>query len=374
MRYPRLLLRCAHLFFIMRETQRKMILAITGMMMLVIIDFFVRFDTVIPEKAAQKTIIYPRICKEKDQEKTWIMFMGDSNMRHTYNWWTGDYRRDNEQFVAGSTFGLDRTDLEFGGRWADQELLYKEEHCNRTLSVSEEHHNKTLPNAACEVPSIIRLSFRFLHGSITEFVDDSNHWDIARVGAASPNSKDVASTLNNTTIGNNSGGSDDHKGDLSMNWTGSIRPSDYALWATKHQLPIDANSPKFDAWMAKWYNKTSPDVIILTQGWGGIPRSDQIDIVKAVVMNNPETLFVWAPMYVTNRSPERYASFVQSGVFQRSERNLHMVDLWNLTKQLPYTNDTTSVYHATVGGQHMQQSMQTIWDATKCRNYTDWET
>lgn len=337
--------------------------------MVVPVWFFNRLGSIPPENETRKTQIYPRVCTEKDYRPTWILFMGDSNMRHTYYWWTKDYRQEQAKVKQGSTFGLDRTDLDFGGRWADQELLYEDDPCNQTKQVSEDSRNRTLSTTSCNHrSSIVRLSFRFLHGSITEFVHDAQHWDVARIGASPPDAQDVVSVVNGSSPGTSSRGSDD---DLSINWTRSIRPSDYAVWATKHQVPVDNNSQEFNAWMAEWHQKQSPDIVILTQGWGGIPRSDEIDIVKAVMQDNPETLFVWAPMYVTNRSPERYARFVQTNFFQWSEHNLHTVDLWDLTKQLPYDPNKEDVYHAPVGGVHMQKCMERIWRATKCRNSTD---
>ena len=79
-------------------------------------------------------------------------------------------------------------------------------------------------------------------------------------------------------------------------WEGRIRPSDFALWATQYQQPINDNSKDFMSLMKKWENKTSPDVVILTQGWGGVPRSDEIGVVRTIVKNNPETLFIWSPV------------------------------------------------------------------------------
>jgi len=48
--------------------------------------------------------------------------------------------------------------------------------------------------------------------------------------------------------------------------------------------------------MDKWENKASPDVVILTEGWGGVPRARASDIVRKIVKNNPATLFIWSPV------------------------------------------------------------------------------
>jgi len=233
---------------------------------------------------------YPRICKKRnsgkedqhsgDSEKTlpmtWIMFMGDSNMRHTYYWWTTKDIQKNG--VKGSTYGMDRTNLDFGGRWADQEILFP---------VPEGGENG-------DSREVSRYSFRFLHGSLEEFVDDANHWDIARQAVTEKEYVQQERKIHN---GENYGtavakGDDKHD---SM-WKGRIRPSDVTLEATKYQNSIDDNSKEFISMMEKWEIKTSPDVVILTQGWGGVPRSGEIDEVRTIVKNNPETLFIWSPV------------------------------------------------------------------------------
>lgn len=115
----------------------------------------------------------PLICSEakKTPALTWVMFMGDSNMRHTYFWWTGQRKKNRHTCMQkGVTFGLDRGDLGFGGRWADQELLVAKD-CNST---------STSGGVGVVNDSIARYSFRFLHGSVNEFINSAINWDIAR--------------------------------------------------------------------------------------------------------------------------------------------------------------------------------------------------
>lgn len=315
----------------------------------------------------------PRICKKRNSDKeedhdpnesdekklplTWIMFMGDSNMRHTYYWWT---TKDGQKHgVKGSTYGMDRRDLGYGGRWADQEILFLEGAVNiNSMNVS-------------------RYSFRFLHGSVEEFVHSANHWDIARRAAPSPSLEDVAKVVNDTNKEqvqqqgkkNNdkshsatAAAGDDR--DDSM-WEGRIRPSDFALWATQYQQPINDNSKDFMSLMKKWENKTSPDVVILTQGWGGVPRSDEIGVVRTIVKNNPETLFIWSPLYVTDHAKARYDSYNESGIFSWSEPNLRILDLWHMAMTLP--NPTKGLHHISVGGKYMREAMEKIWrEVTIC--------
>jgi len=262
-------------------------------------------------------------------------------MRHTYYWWTTKDRQKNG--VKGSTFGLDRTNSGYGDRWADQEILFP---------VPEGDENGDSRK------KVSRYSFRFLHGSLEEFVDDANHWDIARravtQGEYVQQHGKIQNGKNHGTAAEAKKGDDKHD---SM-WEGRIRPSDVALEATNYQNLIDDNSKEFISMMEKWEIKTSPDVVILTQGWGGVPRSGEIDVVRTIVKNNPETLFIWSPLYVTDHSKDRYESYVESGVFSWSEPNLRMVDLWHMAMTLP---NSKALYHAPVGGKYMQKAMAHIW-------------
>ena len=282
---------------------------------------------------------------------TWVMFMGDSNMRHTYYWWTNSKIKKSDRTVTlrSSTYGLDRTDLDFGGRWADQEYLVKDK--------------KFFLGA---VTPTVRYSFRFLHGSIDEFVNDADDWNIARRGAAHPEletmSKFLETEVNNTLWA-------ESKTNTTIN-----RPSDYALWATKYQTPIDeSKSNQFILAMHDWKQQqhqqhmsfsaaSGPDVVILTEGWGGVPHSDDFNVMQLVVKNNPQTLFVWSPLYVTSNLPERYEAF--STIYNWTEPNLYMIDLWDLVKKLP-KSEGGSIHHIPVGGAHMKESMERIWSAVE---------
>lgn len=224
----------------------------------------------------------PRICKTKNNDAkdkiTWVMFMGDSNMRHTYHWWTTNGGHNKYKFgIKGSSFGMDKTDKGDEYRWADQEILFSEQ---------DDH--------------IVRYSFRFLHGSVSEFVHDTQHWDVARKSAQLPHQWTIrkmkeeqseAKEADETSAAE--GAEDDETEDI---WQGRVRPSDFALWATKHKKPIVDNSKVFNTWMDNWEQKTSPDIVILTEGWGGVPRARASEIVRKIVKTNPETLFIWSPV------------------------------------------------------------------------------
>lgn len=303
----------------------------------------------------------PRICRDAKTPLTWVMFMGDSNMRHTYYWWTTQKKKSsNTVMQKGSTYGLDRSDLDYGGRWADQELL---------VGVK----NSTTGEGGVVNDSIARYSFRFLHGSVNEFINSAkkNNWDIARQAAPSPEPEDVKKEVDKLHLGGQKKG--ESKSNDDMLWEGKIRPSDFAIWATKHQTPIDDNSFDFNSNMSKWKKKISPDVVILTQGWGGVPRGGEVETVRTIVRNNPETLFIWSPMYVTDRMPDRYDSYVESGVFSWTEPNLRVVDLWDMVTGLPKQKIGGSLLHIPVGGSYMKKAMERIWREVDdaCTNSTN---
>ena len=52
---------------------------------------------------------------------------------------------------------------------------------------------------------------------------------------------------------------------------------------------------------------------------GGVPRVVEAEIVRTIARNNPETLFIWSPLYVTNRQPDRYDGYVKSGVAKTAD-------------------------------------------------------
>lgn len=273
--------------------------------------------------------LVPPTCGRKEP-LTWIMFMGDSNMRNTYNWWTSTkiHQPKRLEFSKSSTYGIDKHN-DFGRRWADQEYLVKRNINDTNMST-------------------VRYSFRFLHGNVAEFVNDSNDWNIARVGAIFPKPEQMAEFLQTE--------------DTETLWKGANRPSDFALWATKNQQPINETSKKFMTFMKNWDKKNDPDVVILTQGWGGVPRSHELDSVRMVVKNNPHTLFIWSPLYVTDNTPERYETYVESKIYNWTEPNLRMVDLWDLAKKLPLSSGQHGVHHIGIGGAHMKKSMERIWN------------
>lgn len=310
----------------------------------------------------------PRLCRQKESNPlSWVTFMGDSNMRHTYYWWTQALVKPIANSEAhGFTYGLDRTNLGFGGRWADQEIIIKLNSRNRTTVPTGGYHPQSFQhsksNTAGEISQpMVRYSFRFLHGSVTEFVDDTRNWHIPRVASKDdPNVTEIEEQAQSNKI------LPDDREDDEL-WKGRIRPSDYAIWATQHRKPIEDDSRMFRNWMQEWNSsyQSAPDVVILTQGWGGVPRATELAIVLEVIEQNPDTLFVWAPMYVTDHQVERYEGYAEAGILGdslsvriTSQPNLKMVDLWDLAQRLP---NSKSLYHAPVGGAHMKESMRRIW-------------
>ena len=169
--------------------------------------------------------------KKKFGDWSWVVFMGDSNMRHTYCWWSssqmgGVASSEATKRIESSTYGLDRTDLEFGGRWADQELILLHQQQENTaqedplrvqksswksghsanLQLTNPNHDhiaakgvdnsfrqameiryNSVVNSSLQFSSISekvepiqRISFRFLHGSVDEFRFDCSNWHVPR--------------------------------------------------------------------------------------------------------------------------------------------------------------------------------------------------
>ena len=151
-------------------------------------------------------------------------------------------------------------------------------------------------------------------------------------------------------------------------WMGKIRPSDYVLWVTKNHKPIQSSDgSNFESTLRnKWTPKPSPDVVIITQGWGGVPTGNDLGVVEAMISDNPETLFVWSPLYVTDVDESRYKSYVDANVFNWTKPNLRMVNLWKMAQHLPSKKGV--MHHIPVGGSYMKTAMEIIWNQVEdCR-------
>ncbi|OEU13838.1 hypothetical protein FRACYDRAFT_242190 [Fragilariopsis cylindrus CCMP1102] len=268
-------------------------------------------------KETKQLVEYPRACQSQKEKFpiNWVMFFGDSNMRNTYVWWTTYLNKKrsktNGTFVRGSTYGVD-TAKDYARRWADQEVLFPP-----LQQLGENDVDQ----------SVQRYSFRFLHGSGTEFVHDARNWDIPRTAAPKPKPEDISEMLRNRNETSVDGGGSGHE---------------------------DKRNDEHDS---MWEGR----------GWGGVPRWNEIDIVKNVVKGNPETLFIWAPLYVTDRTPERYNHYVEAALFSWSEPNLRTLDLWNMVQTLPKPHRGKSLYHVPAGGSYMKKFMSRIWnEVTLC--------
>jgi len=245
--------------------------------------------------------------------------MGDSNMRHTYYWWTTQRQG---ALTTTKEFGLDRADLGYSGRWADQEAILEQ------------------PNG-----KMIRSSFRFLHGPWDEIEFSFNHWHTARKATYGWDEEAKASMRIDTKW--------DERGDY-------IRPSPFAQWATQQQLVIDyeRNNAAF-AQKAKSFVDDKPDVVVLTEGWGGIPNCKLFQSIIKLFSEHPDIRFVWAPIYVTNRQEARHQCF--AGLLREfAMDNVKIVDFWDDAQRLPQTG---GLYHIGTGGSYMRKAVKRFEDA-----------
>eukprot|EP00037_Helgoeca_nana_P014181 m.132148 g.132148 ORF g.132148 m.132148 type:complete len:413 (-) comp22434_c0_seq1:235-1473(-) len=269
----------------------------------------------------------------------WIVWMGDSNMRHTYYWWTTNQLQGVRKESA--QFGLDRSDLEYGGRWSDQEAYVE-------APGGRQH---------------VRSSFRFLHGSWHEFAHDTTHWHDARQGKQGFN--DGRWNLNETkpTVkpggGDGGVGGDGARADT-RNFSKTIRPNSFALFVTRHQLKIEHPAP-FAAVIAP-YAHAVPDVVVLTEGWTGIPKCENINETLAVFAAQPETIFVWAPLYVTNHQVSRHDCFAEH-MPKVLPSNVRVVDLWSHTRTLD--QNARGLVHIPIGGTFMKECVRLL-EAAMC--------
>lgn len=167
--------------------------------------------------------------QENTSKTLWVMFIGDSNMRHTYVWWVSVLQLQAVRSEVSQQFGMDRRDLGYGGRWCDQEAV---------LNFKD--------------GSEVRLSLRFISSGFKQLTHVFDHWHDSYL-AAPCQDKRVKCKL--PIISNSSVGS-----------AGGPRPSEFALWATRVHKLIDYSKqdPALHVLLQK-YQHLEPSAVILTE-------------------------------------------------------------------------------------------------------------
>lgn len=285
-----------------------------------------------------------KIAKGKDH--AWITFLGDSNMRNTYWWWvTSKLNKTGVILHKGKDFTYSRgyaafvaRDPHLNSQWADQE-------------------------AVLEFPDgfQVRTSFRFLHGSETEFKFKTKEWH-----------KASRSGMDSATF---SGDKEFKKMQLTaadvmqMDDPDAIAPSQYAQWATKKRQLIDFSKDlPFLAKNSEKYENSKPDAVILTEGWGGNPGCQKFDEVVSLFKKNPEVKFTWSPVYMTNRVKSRHDCFSQKidTLPKDGKQNFKFVDMWDLAKETPMKHTARGqedTKHMKMGGKYMLEAVTRLENA-----------
>lgn len=284
----------------------------------------------------------------KGKDHAWITFMGDSNTRNTYWWWvtsklnkTGvtlhkskdfTYHRGQGAFVARFP--------ELNGKWADQEAILE------------------FPDGFQ-----VRTSFRFLHGSSTEFKFKTKEW-----GTASRSGLDEATFASKNEQAFKEIELDEKEKEEAMDDPDSIAPSKYAKWATKKRQLIDfsKDSPVLGRFFKEKYENSKPDVVILTEGWGGNPGCQRFDEVLDLFKKNEDMKFAWSPVYMTNRLKSRHECFSEkiAQVPKDGKKNFQFVDMWDLAEKSGVQTHTSKgmadTKHQKIGGKYMKEAVRRL--------------
>merc|ERR1719272_1957044 len=124
--------------------------------------------------------------------------------------------------------------------------------------------------------------------------------------------------------------------DEAMDDPNAIQPSHYGKWAAKHQKLINYEKevPMLATKLEKYSNE-KPDVVMMTEGWGGIPGCERFSEVMDWFKTNPEVKFVWSPIFMTNRIESRHQCFSNKieALPQADKQNFKFMDMWDKAKQ-----------------------------------------
>lgn len=259
---------------------------------------------------------------------SWIMFMGDSNMRHTYYWWVTEKLAKNAKKIHKSKgFSLD------GKTWGDQEAVVEFKDGFQ-----------------------VRTSLRFLHGSEHEFRFKISHFHNA---SRSPLTTVTDELISKTKL-------DEAEQAFTMDDKDAIEPSKMAKFMAQHQSGIDyeKESP-FLARMFDKFENEKPGAIVLAEGWGGIPGCSRWEETLEVFKKNPEVNFVWAPIYVTNHQEKRHQCFSEKQQASAIPHNAKIIDMWDLVQthlallggnQTRVAKGPDGTKHIGVGGGYMAKA------------------
>jgi hypothetical protein len=281
------------------------------------------------------------------KNQTWISFMGDSNMRNTYWWWVTSMNKTGAKLIRSKQFSFTQgqslkdvsSNPHLNSQWSDQE-------------------------AVLEFPDgfEVRTSFRFLHGGDKEFQLKTKEWNKA-LFTYNENVEDMDKEMGKVMqlMAKEKA--------IAMDDSDAIQPSKRALLMTHNSkfINFDVDVPALGRKFKK-YENSKPDIVILTEGWGGIPGCERTGEVLDIFKKNPEVKFVWAPVYMTNRIKKRKECFAQkiASVPKDAKRNFRYVDMWDLAEKIPMgepgddrvARGTARTKHMPLGGDYMTTACQ----------------
>lgn len=211
----------------------------------------------------------------------------------------------------------------------------------------------------------IRSSFRFLHGSLDKIDAVFDDWDSA-VLATIPEEVEDFSKANKKL-----------RDRIRLADPDAKLPSKYALWATQSgkRINFTATHPQMAKKLAV-FKERAPDVVILTEGWGGWPVCEAFAQTIEKFELYPEVHFVWAPIYVTNRQPKRFECFKKQlhdfamarklklptpDKLELASVNWKIIDFWDLASHL--AGDTST--HIPIGGNYMNEGLSRFFAAAQ---------
>eukprot|EP00746_Dinoflagellata_sp_MGD_P156233 gnl/MRDRNA2_/MRDRNA2_85741_c1_seq5.p1 gnl/MRDRNA2_/MRDRNA2_85741_c1~~gnl/MRDRNA2_/MRDRNA2_85741_c1_seq5.p1 ORF type:complete len:400 (+),score=43.73 gnl/MRDRNA2_/MRDRNA2_85741_c1_seq5:82-1281(+) len=224
------------------------------------------------------------LLRKTGKKKVWLVLTGDSNGILGYSYFVDRYL-SHGKIVKSKTWGPQ-------GVWY-QKMPLRERFCDQEAIA----HFGDLE---------VRASYRFIHGTGPELVYKLSHYHPAfyfgskfdengtikrwNVAAADATNRDIDQTP--IKITNFEGKLAGNESDLQERIT--TEGMRYQEWAAITNSFINfSDGQKNLAALLQQYESLEPDLLILAEGWGSVPKCEHFEDIQSLLSAKPETKYLW---------------------------------------------------------------------------------